>query len=1132
MATTIQSGRASSPLLTADVASRAEVYGGRGLVFDGVSDYLSIEDGGSEGDGFFSTEAGEVSFSVSVWLKIATSGNTFPMAVISQDSVQVCEFSFIINSAVQLNMKNNNSTNPFTIPTVENGKWEHWVVTREYNSAGSHAKAHTFKTYRNAELIQTTLRDADPSGHIADTTIGRGAGSSNFFGGTMSDFKIWKNYTLSLAQVQELYLKPEQSAPSASLSYLSAWYPMSESNPESPQSIVYDHSEKKLGDSDWNGDVITYEADGYQSFSGIILINTLYKVQYTIATRTAPSYAGSLTFAGSSSAFGSVTLADSIGTHTYYFLSLKTDVQLRSTAFRGTITDYSAKPILMGNHATTNFFGSELFDADASTVDSGIHSWANYADASVTNDSGAIKIICNTSNGNGGYLHLSDAKDLSSNLTIGTTYRFTCSAKVDTGSVTLNMSNATGFSSVAVTETSFTTKTIDFIAGHESETFVYAHEGQNETIWLDNFSLKEVGISSTGFTTAQNEPVIPQIPLVKYNEKMVFDGSSGYVQLPAPFSYTKHTISVWFVANPGDNYFFDARDSGTDGIALGTLPNGTIWYGIRGSANNSVTSSSFSFNVLNHVVATYNGSTAKIYLNGIEVGSGTFTDTISTTTNARIGALAYSTSNYFNGVINEVAFYNKEFTQAEAQELFNDGLALDATTHSKSGNLLGYWRNDGVTTWQDRRGWSYLNFDGANDNVENTSFTTHQTNTGTLSGWFIFNDLDGTQRFFGAGGNTVAGTNRTLGFSGPSLYFLGYGADWNTSVGLVVGSLYHLAVTWNGNDIVVYINGTGYSQTLSALVTPTGTKFRIGENAWSSGDDANMKCISASVYTATLSTPEIQSIYNNGHLTSEVGNSNIAHYWKMNHGSTVVDLVGDKNLTVNNATLNTGNNGNVTGSPDSITIREGLTSGKDGLGFPLTDSSSNVIRLNGSSEYVEVPVSKGLQSQSALTLEAWIKCNPFTTAQGIISKDDTTNRVFNLTVLESSSGSANKVIFNIYSGGSGQSVTSTSVVADGNWHHVVGVFEPSVKQAIYIDGKLETKDTSSIPSTIDLSTDEANTPIRIGSFENNALYFKGLIDECKVYNRALTDGGVSVGSMANGEIKKNYKHQKGKHKND
>ena len=215
------------------------------------------------------------------------------------------------------------------------------------------------------------------------------------------------------------------------------------------------------------------------------------------------------------------------------------------------------------------------------------------------------------------------------------------------------------------------------------------------------------------------------------------------------------------------------------------------------------------------------------------------------------------------------------------------------------------------------------------------------------------------------------------------------------------------------------------------------------------------------------------------------------------------------------------NDGTVAGTPESIIVREGLNSNKDGLGFPFKNPTGNVLRLNGVDEYIEIPISKGLQSQSALSLEAWIKCNSKSTAGGIISKDDVTNRVFNLAVLESSSGSANKVIFNIYNGGSAQGVTSTSVVADGNWHHIVGTFEPSVKQVIYVDGEAETTDTSSIPSSIDLSTDEANTPIRIGNYENESLYFKGLLDECKIYNRALSAS----------EVSKNYKHGKGKHKN-
>ena len=62
----------------------------------------------------------------------------------------------------------------------------------------------------------------------------------------MCDFKLFKGIAFSESQVQELYKKPE-SNPSNTTEYLERWYPMIEGNPESPQSIVYDHSEKKLG---------------------------------------------------------------------------------------------------------------------------------------------------------------------------------------------------------------------------------------------------------------------------------------------------------------------------------------------------------------------------------------------------------------------------------------------------------------------------------------------------------------------------------------------------------------------------------------------------------------------------------------------------------------------------------------------------------------------------------------------------------------------------------------------------------------------------------------------------------------------------------------------------------------------
>mgnify|MGYP003657560580 CR=1 FL=1 len=42
MATTISSGRGSSPLLTANIADHGTIYGGRGLIFDGVVDKINF----------------------------------------------------------------------------------------------------------------------------------------------------------------------------------------------------------------------------------------------------------------------------------------------------------------------------------------------------------------------------------------------------------------------------------------------------------------------------------------------------------------------------------------------------------------------------------------------------------------------------------------------------------------------------------------------------------------------------------------------------------------------------------------------------------------------------------------------------------------------------------------------------------------------------------------------------------------------------------------------------------------------------------------------------------------------------------------------------------------------------------
>jgi hypothetical protein len=65
-----------------------------------------------------------------------------------------------------------------------------------------------------------------------------------------------------------------------------------------------------------------------------------------------------------------------------------------------------------------------------------------------------------------------------------------------------------------------------------------------------------------------------------------------------------------------------------------------------------------------HVAATFDGTTATLYLNGQEVGSGAFSLANGTTAEMRLGSYN-SNSPTFNGDMDEVRIYNRALTQAE-----------------------------------------------------------------------------------------------------------------------------------------------------------------------------------------------------------------------------------------------------------------------------------------------------------------------------------------------------------------------------------------------------------------------------------------------------------------------------------
>lgn len=171
-----------------------------------------------------------------------------------------------------------------------------------------------------------------------------------------------------------------------------------------------------------------------------------------------------------------------------------------------------------------------------------------------------------------------------------------------------------------------------------------------------------------------------------------FDGSSDYIQLDTPFSYTNHTVAAWvYVHNAGvSKEIFNSMDAVDDGIRLFARSNEEIKYSVN---SNDLTSSSSFVDEWVYAVGTYDGTTQKLYINGSEDQSGTTSQTVSTSTDAVIGALNYSISNYFNGNLANVAIWNRALSSDEINAVMWKGYQ-SLTDNEKSGLQAWYSLDD------------------------------------------------------------------------------------------------------------------------------------------------------------------------------------------------------------------------------------------------------------------------------------------------------------------------------------------------------------------------------------------------------------------------------------------------------
>jgi hypothetical protein len=150
--------------------------------------------------------------------------------------------------------------------------------------------------------------------------------------------------------------------------------------------------------------------------------------------------------------------------------------------------------------------------------------------------------------------------------------------------------------------------------------------------------------------------------------------------------------------------------------------------------------------------------------------------------------------------------------------------------------------------------------------------------------------------------------------------------------------------------------------------------------------------------------------------------------------------------------------------------------------------------FDGVDDYIDCGNDVSLDITDAITIEAWVKLNVIDTLMMFAGRDDGTNRNYYVVV-----DTDNRIDFTTWRNDTARVLHSDTVITAGQWYHVVATYN-GINQITYLDGSQDCT-----PVTVTGNIDNDDVSFTIGARENGAdRLFNGLIDEVRIYNRALS----------------------------
>jgi prepilin-type N-terminal cleavage/methylation domain-containing protein len=218
----------------------------------------------------------------------------------------------------------------------------------------------------------------------------------------------------------------------------------------------------------------------------------------------------------------------------------------------------------------------------------------------------------------------------------------------------------------------------------------------------------------------------------------------------------------------------------------------------------------------------------------------------------------------------------------------------------------------------------------------------------------------------------------------------------------------------------------------------------------------------------------------------DYGDDTLVGWWPLSEGTGTVAYDDSGN----------GNNGSWSGTAAG-TNSTYYSSGKVGSYSGMFDGSTNYVNIGN-------PVS--LQEETELTIGAWANPVNYSNSPFVVGKQNTYTYSAGYSLFFNTSGT---IAFDVYSSAGHQTVTSALPLTANSWNYIVGVLDSSNNaMKIYVNGVAQGTITTS-----GSFSPETNTPFSVGSRYYNSGWtnlFRGLIDDVRVYKRALTAAQIAA----------------------